>query len=468
MFRKYVIVTLAMLFTISIASCTSKKTEDSSDIEVADGGDAIEEGDAVEDNGDLSDSGGGGGGGDDAIADLGDDDFATDASDAAVAEGGGEVTPNDAGGDDLTSDLAASEPTPDSEAPPPDVAADTPDTPAEPAMDAALDAGGEPPMEAPAPEPDTPAALPPVVDSSEPDSPAPIVTGIKKVNETPYRHGKILVNAIYIARDGDTVESISQKVGSSVKEICKINAYNCSRGIKIGDKYYYHSSVRPDDDQSVKTYYEDAGIQSQTYTAKAGDNIRNVAQDLLGNRKSWMELWATNDVESKGALDEGTQLRYWPLQSGGAPTQAVAQADDTAPAESGGEEPPAAPSGEDMAAAPPPPPPAEEMAPPPPPPQDMAANAPPEPSADLPPGPDPNAAAMAEPPPPPPPPPPTDNQVAAQDPSMPGDLQDPDQTMMLGVGAVLLLAAAALFISIRKKRQRRQIDFNTTTQTQIE
>jgi LPXTG-motif cell wall-anchored protein len=46
---------------------------------------------------------------------------------------------------------------------------------------------------------------------------------------------------------------------------------------------------------------------------------------------------------------------------------------------------------------------------------------------------------------------------------------DPNQqTFMLGVGAVLLLAAAALFISIRKRRQKRSIDFNTATQTQIE
>ena len=32
-----------------------------------------------------------------------------------------------------------------------------------------------------------------------------------------------------------------------------------------------------------------------------------------------MELWATNpDVESKGALTEGTQLKYWPDVAGSA------------------------------------------------------------------------------------------------------------------------------------------------------
>jgi len=46
-------------------------------------------------------------------------------------------------------------------------------------------------------------------------------------------------------------------------------------------------------------------------------------------------------------------------------------------------------------------------------------------------------------------------------------MDDPNQTMALGVGAILLLAAVFLVISIRKKRKNK-IDYNTATQTQID
>jgi LPXTG-motif cell wall-anchored protein len=241
----------------------------------------------------------------------------------------------------------------------------------------------------------------------------------------------------------------------------------------VGDKFYYNSPQRPNDETVMKTFYEDAGIQPQTYTAKAGDDIRQVGKELLGDSRSWMEIWATNDVESKHGLDEGTQLRYWPnsdataapalaqteKMGAGAPPPDQAQATDENAFPPQADQPPQVDASQ--AANPPPqaaaePPPANDLPPPP----DQAQNQ------------DPQAAApgMVEPPPPPPPPPPDNNMAAQQNPEagMPGAAGEQDQTMALGVGAVLLLAAAALFISIRKKRQKRQIDFNTSTQTQIE
>ncbi|MFW1461759.1 hypothetical protein ACEWA6_24475, partial [Vibrio parahaemolyticus] len=67
------------------------------------------------------------------------------------------------------------------------------------------------------------------------------------------------------------------------------------------------------DEQTVKTFYEDAGVQPETYVAKSGDNLKTVGTQLLGDKRSWMELWATNaNLESKGELAEGTQITYWP------------------------------------------------------------------------------------------------------------------------------------------------------------
>ena len=480
MFRKYVIITLAAVLCLSTASCTSKKAEDdSADVQAGlDDDESLEAAEASENNSDLSVDDGGEAKSGEAVAEnesTGGDELSPEEKLPSEEEGkvaeNSEVTSDDlseapaaeessetqVAANDETAPTATPEPTdPTAEAPPPAEMAATEAPPAE--------------ESAPVPEP-------------EYEAPKPTIASLKKVSTQPWKAGKTLVNAVYIVRNGDTADSISQKLFGAkdkVKQLCKVNSFNCNRGLKVGDKMYYNSPQRPTDDTIVKTFYEDAGIAPQTYTAKAGDNIKNLGKTLLGHERSWMELWATNDVESKGDLDEGTQLRYW--SSDAAPTQMMAANEsptEEAPADAAvsGSMPPTA-EGEVAAAAPP----AEEGALPPgealpaegvPPAQDLAAAPPPpapseQPSSDLPPPPDQASAGAAagsiEPPPPPPPPPPAENQMADAS----AEMQDPNQTMALGVAAVLLLAAAALFISIRKKRQRRSIDFNTTTQTQID
>lgn len=450
MFRKYVIVTFAVMMCLGTSSCTSKKAEEQgSDVEVSANDDALEEADAKENNSDL-DTGGSSSGSDVAASDdLGGselDDLGGDSKGdggSAVADSGGEVTTNDLDGP----------PPADTAAPPPDASNDMAATPPADAPPASDVAASEPPP----PEPEAAPSTVPVttVDSGATEEPKPATGSLQKIKSSPEKIGKTLVNAVYIARDGDSVESIAQKVGVKQKDLCRANSFNCSRPAKVGDKFYYNSPQRPTDDTVVKTFYEDAGLQPEVYVAKSGDNIRKVGKELLGHERSWMEIWATNDVESKGDLEEGVQLKYWPKTDVAAP--AMAKTDAAAPP---ADAPPAPPAEQAATETPPPAPPSEQ-------PPQQAAN-------DLPPSPDANAPAAAgtvEPPPPPPPPPPADNAAPPADSAAPvagAAGQDPDQTMMLGVGAVLLLAAAALFISIRKKRQRRQIDFNTTTQTQIE
>jgi len=439
MFRKYVIISLAAsLVLFNQIGCTSKSaTDESADVEeISDSGDeSLESAEATEDNSDLASESTDG-----AVADLGDEDgLAPD-----------EKLPGDAPATDIAQSGDASSDL--TETPPADSIAAN-----DPPPDAGLAPMDNPPSDEVAsnePPPDSSPSSESNIGSSSVSEPgadstssAPVAS-LKKINAQPYHQGKILVNAVYIARKGDSVEGISQKVFGSpdhVKDICKINAYNCNRGIKVGDKFYYNSPQRPTDETTVKTFYDDAGIAPQFYTAKSGDNIRKVGKELLGHERSWMELWATNDVESKGDLDEGVQLKYWPATETAVPTQTIAS----------NEAPPA-----------PAPPPVEEVPPAPeqPPMPEQAMNEPP-PPPDLPPAPDQQAMGSIEPPPPPPPPPPTE---PPHDAMAAGDAQDPNQTMALGVGAILLLAAAALFISVRKKRARRHIDFNTSTQTQID
>ncbi|MCB0384336.1 MAG: hypothetical protein KDD43_03010, partial [Bdellovibrionales bacterium] len=277
---------------------------------------------------------------------------------------------------------------------------------------------------------------------------------VKKIASTPYKKNGVLVNAVYLARPDDTVATISQKIYGADKseELYKVNTTLRSRGVKVGDKVYYNSPRRPADENQLLTFYEDSGMSADVYTAKDGENIRVISKKILGNENSWKEVWATNaDVESKGELAEGTQLRYWAAGAAAPapPPMAAAPVDDDLP-EVGGpmDEPPEMAMNDDL---PPPPPAGDFEAPPPPPPP-------------------PTAGGLDTPPPPPAEPPGGDGGPTADAMSELDFLNsdDPNQTMALGVGALLLLASVALFVVVRKKKRRQSLDFNTTTQTQIE
>lgn len=299
-------------------------------------------------------------------------------------------------------------------------------------------------------------------ETQEPAQPKPVIP-LQKVVTAPYKRGNQNINAVYIAREGDTTTSVAQKIYGEDRsdELKKINPTLARREMKVGDKVYYSSPKRPDDETSMLTYYEDMGLAPEVYLSQPGDNIRTVSQNLLGHTDSWKEIWSLNpDVESKADLPEGTRLRYWAKDvAGAAPAMAATTTDTTGEAA-----PPAPPAMGDMAGNAPPPPP--DMAPPPadmaPPPMPDEAMAPP-PPADMPPPPPPVAEA--------PPPPPVAAATTDDSMSSGGGLgDDPDQMMALGAGAILLLAAVALFIIIRKKRAKRNepVDFQTATHTQIE
>lgn len=302
---------------------------------------------------------------------------------------------------------------------------------------------------------------------------------VKKMADAPFRKNGVLVNAIYIARDGDTAESISQKVlgREDAEAIYSVNT-TLRRGIKVGDKIYYNSPNRPDDSSKLLTFYEDQGLAPEVYVSKPGDNIRVVAKQMLGNDRSWMEFYATNlDVDSKGELPEGTQLRYW-ASTEVAQSSAPMNSAPPAPADIGGgmddlpPPPPADTASNDL----PPPPPdmgagAEDL-PPPPPPMDTASN-------DIPPPPPaPDMGGGDIPPPPPamgstddgiaPPPPPVAAPAAKKPSKKVASADNQDQTMMMGIAGILALAAVLLFIVMKKKRGKQEIDFNTATQTQID
>lgn len=313
--------------------------------------------------------------------------------------------------------------------------------------------------------------------SSEPvkekveETPKKTIAPLQKITVAPYMVDSKWVNAVYIARPGDSLKSISKKIYGEdrSKELKKINTAFKSRSVKPGDKIYYSSVLRPDDSSKISTYYEENGIPSQSYVAQKGDNIRKVSKKLLGYDNAWKEVWATNPVESKGKMQEGEVLRYWPA-SEVVPVPSLAKADSTPVVPPAPQPDFSAPPPPDMAMTPPPPPPPDMAnsfpppdmgAPPPPPPApDMAMTPPPPPPDQMN---DPMAAGstMNELPPPPPEMPP--EPVAAAPKKQNANIHEEaevtegmDVQSMGLLGAIGLFAIALVMIIVKRKRKQKE------------
>ena len=172
-------------------------------------------------------------------------------------------------------------------------------------------------------------------DPSLPAKPSPVATRVtpppakkwisyKKIKSQPYNSAGFLINAVYIAREGDSMESVSQKVFGSdqTQQLNAINPHLKVRSLKTGDKIYYPSPNRPQDSQQLLFYFEDKGIPPQYHQVRAEENIRQIASSLLGHKDSWKEIWATNpELESKGTLNQNMTIKYWPAGADSLPTE---------------------------------------------------------------------------------------------------------------------------------------------------
>lgn len=137
---------------------------------------------------------------------------------------------------------------------------------------------------------------------------------IKKIPKMPWQKDGKWMNSVYIARAGDTLDSISSKIYDSTNsvELRSWNSHLKNREPKVGEKIYYNSPKRPNDQSSFLNFYEDNGETPESYDIQSGENIRTVSTQLLGHPDSWKEIWATNfNIESKGQIDQTTTIQYW-------------------------------------------------------------------------------------------------------------------------------------------------------------
>lgn len=280
----------------------------------------------------------------------------------------------------------------------------------------------------------------PVEDLSQAQEPVAVAApaSLKKIRETPFEVNGQLLNAVYIARPGENLKAISQKIyGENRRKDLLSGNPHLKNGVKTGDKVYYKSPRHPDEHERLLTYYEDVGIPAQTYTAQEGENIRDVAKNLLGTKDSWKELWATNlALESKGALAGGTEIRYWPDQPAAPAAPSVAQNETPMPQE------PAMPPMQE--------PPMPDIGQTPPDTQDPLAQ-----GTVAPPTQEPNI--------PPPPPPQTGVKPKKETSQFLGVEMDQDTTFMVAVGGLALVALVLIMAIFRKNRSRRLGE----TQTQL-
>ena len=287
---------------------------------------------------------------------------------------------------------------------------------------------------------------------------------VKKIKTFPFHRAGILANAVYIARSGEDLNSISQKIfgADRTAELLQVNP-NLHRGVDVGDKVYYNSPNRPSDGDNLLFYYEDMGATPQQYNVVRNDNIRDLAETLLGERESWKEIWATNlEVESKWNLREGLVLRYWAATS--TPPPPLMETAETIPQDSevigdDGSIPEvpdiAANTGDSLPGSdgvPPPPPPIadQDEFPPPPPGGDM--------DNDFPPPPPPPGGGMDDLPPPPPP------IGGIGDQSSPGGglLEDDNSLMLLAVGVVIVMFVMIVAIRRKSRKRKMRVDIGDT------
>ncbi len=486
MTKKLLVSLLAVCLLAHTVGCTSGDVQEESDVAAADDEGFAEEGESdyadgeegsgddsatidEEDGAEVAEEEGEAGSEEVADAEMEDGEEGGEVADAEMEDGeeGGEVADGtEAMGEE--EDLAMEDGDEDSEFPE-DVADETAvaDTGSQPSDESLFTANNNETTE-PMPEPEIPAV--PADDlfkNSAPVAAAPVAYApLQKIKDAPFDRGGALLNRVYLARKGDTLKAVSQKIYGSdrASDLRKWNP-GVRNSPRVGEKIYYSSPRDPQDSSRMLTFYEDMEVAPQIHVTRDGDNIRELGASLLGNGESWKELWSTNlDVASKGDLPAGIELRYWPESAVAAAPPPLAQnpspMDPTAmggtdpmdPTMAQNQMPPADPMQEPM-----PEPAPSEM------PMDptMAQNQPTDPTMQPPADPGqmspPPATGQIE-----PPANPLDADPVKKKAPATADLaSSEDTTMLLMVAGVALLLLVGVFIIMRKNRAR-QIDLSQT------
>lgn len=292
---------------------------------------------------------------------------------------------------------------------------------------------------------------------------------------TPFKVDGKVMNAVYVFRPKDTFLKISKNIYGNEKHVSDLKKWNPDlKSPQPGDKIYYNSPSRPEDESRLLSFYEDTGVVPDVYITKEGDSLKGISKQLLGYKNAWKEVYASNSLSNQDTLPAGTEIRYW--------KGSFAFTDSVATNQSSFSEVAAAPvkkvkksktktkkftpveNNNDFASTPPPmdmpPPPPVENVPPPPAPT-MAQNDMPAPPpvantqpADLPPPPPVEATPPAVETPPPAPP---VAEAPKADEQPPAIEEASDDSMYYYAGGGLALVGVLGFVIARKRKQQQEM-----------
>jgi len=164
--------------------------------------------------------------------------------------------------------------------------------------------------------PDTlPAPAPETAEAPTPQEAKPVVaTKAATVPTQAIKKGKQLLNRYYFVRTGDSAESLSKLFYGSTdheKELITWNGF--SKSWKAGKLVFFVSADQPDDTE-MSSFYEEQGINTETYTVKNGDQLSTIAKDKYGNVMSWKEIAVLNHLSNPDQIKTGQQLTLLPTQ----------------------------------------------------------------------------------------------------------------------------------------------------------
>jgi hypothetical protein len=139
------------------------------------------------------------------------------------------------------------------------------------------------------------------------------IVPVAKVEKDPFYKNERLMNTVYIARPGDDLGTISQKIFNEDRKAALLEDNpHVTKGVEPGDKIYYNSPNRPDDRKAVLSYYEDNKMAPLYYITKKGDDIQKIGRSVLGFEDAWKEVWAENEsLQTQALLPAGLKIRYW-------------------------------------------------------------------------------------------------------------------------------------------------------------
>lgn len=146
--------------------------------------------------------------------------------------------------------------------------------------------------------------------------------------ESQWKKGHTL-NRFYFLRHEDTPQKVAELIYGTSDRANDLTAWN--KDWKTGKIILFESAVAPNDTE-MRSLFEERGIQSEAYTVQKGEALRDVAQASYGDKLSWAEIAAFNNL-SDTKVEEGTVLNLFPSKLPQAEKVAENKAPEAAKAE---------------------------------------------------------------------------------------------------------------------------------------